>query len=56
MLSRQPPERLPTLMRDWLRHGHKVLLTGTTASGKNWLPCALGQQAARLGFSVLYTP
>ncbi len=32
-----------------------MLLTGATGCGKTWLACALGQQAARLGFSVLYT-
>jgi len=31
-----------------------VLITGATGVGKTWLACALAQQAARLGFSVLY--
>jgi DNA replication protein DnaC len=39
---------------DWLRHGHNVLITGATGVGKTWLCCALGQQAARSGFTVLY--
>ena len=40
---------------DWLRHGHNVLITGATGCGKTWLGCALAQQAARSGFTVLYT-
>lgn len=39
---------------DWLRHGYNVLITGATGVGKTWLACALAQQAARSGFSVLY--
>jgi DNA replication protein DnaC len=40
---------------DWIRHGRNVLVTGATGCGKTWLGCALAQQAARQGFSVLYT-
>lgn len=40
---------------DWIRHGRNVLITGATGCGKTWLGCALGQQAARQGFTVLYT-
>ena len=32
-----------------------TLITGATGCGKTWLGCALAQQAARQGFSVLYT-
>ena len=31
-----------------------MLITGATGVGKTWLACALAQQAARAGFSVLY--
>jgi DNA replication protein DnaC len=40
---------------DWLRQGHSLLITGATGCGKTWLACALAHQAARSGFSVLYT-
>jgi DNA replication protein DnaC len=40
---------------DWLRHGQSLLITGATGCGKTWLACALAHQAARSGFSVLYT-
>jgi DNA replication protein DnaC len=40
---------------DWVRNGHNVLVTGATGAGKTWLACALGHQAARAGFTVLYT-
>lgn len=40
---------------DWVRQARTVLITGATGTGKTWLACALGQQAARCGFSVLYT-
>ena len=40
---------------DWLRHAQNCLISGATGSGKTWLACALGTQAARSGFSVLYT-
>jgi DNA replication protein DnaC len=39
---------------DWLRHARNLLITGATGCGKTWLACALGTQAARSGFSVLY--
>src|SRR5208337_1115082 len=34
---------------------HHLILTGATGTGKSWLACALGNQAAREGYSVLYT-
>ncbi|MEO6031471.1 MAG: IS21-like element helper ATPase IstB [Burkholderiaceae bacterium] len=40
---------------DWLRHAQNLLITGMTGCGKTWLACALAHQAARSGFSVLYT-
>ena len=40
---------------DWLRNAQNCLITGATGGGKTWLACALAHQAARSGFSVLYT-
>jgi DNA replication protein DnaC len=34
--------------------GCDLILTGQTGTGKTWLACAIGRQAARLGCSVLY--
>jgi DNA replication protein DnaC len=38
----------------WVREHHNVLLTGPTGIGKTWLSCALGHQACREGYTVLY--
>lgn len=40
---------------DWIRNAQNLLITGATGCGKTWLGCALAHQAARMGFSVLYT-
>jgi len=39
---------------DWIRAGQAVIATGRTGLGKSWIACALGNQACRNGFSVLY--
>lgn len=38
----------------WLEQRENLILTGATGTGKSWLSCALGHQAARLDYSVLY--
>jgi DNA replication protein DnaC len=39
---------------DWLRGHHNLLITGPTGVGKSWIACALGNKAAREGYTVLY--
>ena len=39
---------------DWIDRNENLLITGATGLGKSWIACALGNQAARDGVSVLY--
>lgn len=38
----------------WIVHHRSVLITGPTGIGKSWLGCALGNLAARSGYTVVY--
>lgn len=38
----------------WLKAQENLIITGQTGTGKTWLACAFGRQAARLDHSVLY--
>jgi DNA replication protein DnaC len=38
----------------WIPAGRSILLTGPAGVGKSWIACALGNFAARQGFTVLY--
>jgi DNA replication protein DnaC len=38
----------------WIRQHRNVLISGAAGIGKSWIACALGNQAARDGVSVLY--
>jgi DNA replication protein DnaC len=39
----------------WINAHRNVLVTGPTGVGKSYIACALGNAAARAGYSVLYT-
>ena len=39
---------------EWITRKQNVLITGQTGTGKSWLACCLGVEAARHGHSVLY--
>jgi DNA replication protein DnaC len=38
----------------WLKANENLIITGQTGTGKTWLACAFGRQAARQDHSVLY--
>src|SRR5579872_2117779 len=38
----------------WIRRNLNVLVVGPAGIGKSWISCALGNRAARDGFSVVY--
>lgn len=38
----------------WIKAKEQIILTGQTGTGKTWLACAFGHQAARLDHTVLY--
>ncbi len=38
----------------WLKANENMIITGQTGTGKTWLACAFGRQAARLDHSILY--
>jgi DNA replication protein DnaC len=39
---------------DWIKAREQIILTGQTGTGKTWLACAFGHQAALLDHSVSY--
>ncbi len=45
---------LRLLTCDWISRKQNVLITGKSGTGKTWLGCCLGVEAARSGQSVAY--
>ena len=39
---------------DWIDRGINLIITGSTGIGKTWMACAFGNQACRLGKTVLF--
>jgi DNA replication protein DnaC len=39
---------------NWLKQKHNLIITGPTGVGKTYLACALGHQACRYDFTVVY--
>ena len=39
---------------EWLKAHENLIVTGHTGTGKSWLACAIGRQAARLDHTVFY--
>jgi DNA replication protein DnaC len=52
-LKREQVSQLAT--GEWIRQGYNLVITGPTGIGKSWIACALGHQACRQEYSVLYT-
>jgi DNA replication protein DnaC len=50
----QRPQVAALAAGDWLRANHNLCITGPTGTGKTYLACALGNQAARQGHTVRY--
>lgn len=45
---------LDLLTCNWIERSQHLLITGSTGVGKTWLACAMGTEAARKSFSVVY--